>query len=257
MAKVNQLKGQPCPFCNTKNMTLSEMEEEIPFFGKVHVFSMDCSNCHYHKSDVEAEEQKEPTKFTITVNKEKDMKIRVIKSSNAAVKIPQLRMSVRPGPASIGYISNIEGLLDRFVKVIEDQRNGTEDPKEKKHAKNLLKKLRKVKFGDIPLKIIIEDPSGNSAIISETIRFLCQVGKVSFALQIYNGYEELKQFIEKYQTERIEKDSQAVKDEEQRARREGQFHEKVVLDCEEEVNNARCADLPQVIHNLLAYKIGT
>ncbi len=164
---MNKLEKQQCPFCKTKNLTLIEEEKEVPYFGKLVIFSMDCSNCHYHKSDVEAEEQKEPTKFTIIVDKEKDMKIRVIKSSNATVKIPQLRMSVTPGPASIGYISNIEGLLDRFIKIIEDKRDETEDPKEKKPAKNLLKKLRKVKFGDIPLKIIIEDPSGNSAIISE------------------------------------------------------------------------------------------
>jgi len=164
---MNKLEKQQCPFCKTKNLILIEEKKEIPYFGKLFIFSMDCSNCHYHKSDVEAEEQKEPAKYTITVDKEKDMKIRVIKSSNATVKIPQLRMSVTPGPASIGYISNIEGLLDRFIKIIEDKRDETDDPKEKKHAKNLLKKLRKVKFGDIPLKIIIEDPSGNSAIISD------------------------------------------------------------------------------------------
>jgi len=164
---MNKLEKQQCPFCKTKNLTLIEEKKDIHYFGKLFIFSMDCSNCHYHKSDVEAEEQKEPEKYTITIDKEKDMKIRIIKSSNATVKIPQLRMSVTPGPASIGYISNIEGLLDRFVKIIEDKRDETDDPKEKKHAKNLLKKLRKVKFGDIPLKIIIEDPSGNSAIVSE------------------------------------------------------------------------------------------
>ncbi|MAG50440.1 hypothetical protein CL621_02250 [archaeon] len=164
---MTKLEKQDCPFCKTKNLTLIEEKKEIPYFGNLFIFSMSCSNCHYNKSDVEAEEQKESAKYTITTEKEEDMKIRVIKSSNATVKIPQLRMSVTPGPASIGYISNIEGLLDRFVKIIEGKRDESEDPKEKKHAKNLLKKIRKVKFGDIPLKIIIEDPSGNSAIISD------------------------------------------------------------------------------------------
>jgi zinc finger protein len=72
-----------------------------------------------------------------------------------------------PGPASIGFISNIEGILSRFEKIIEDEYKDSEDDETKKHAKNLLKKIRKVKFGDVPLKIIIEDPSGNSAIISQ------------------------------------------------------------------------------------------
>jgi len=37
----------------------------------------------------------------------------------------------------------------------------------KRNAKNLLKKLWKVELGDEKLKIVIEDPSGNSAIISD------------------------------------------------------------------------------------------
>jgi len=42
-----------------------------------------------------------------------------------------------------------------------------EDKDEKKKARKLLKKLNKVMWGDEKLKITIEDPSGNSAIISD------------------------------------------------------------------------------------------
>ncbi len=164
---MDKLDKQPCPFCNQNTLTLTEDETEVPYFGKVFLFSMDCSNCKAHKADVEAAEMKEPTKYTITVDSEKDMEIRVIKSSNATIKIPQLRMSVTPGPASIGFISNIEGLLDRFKEIIEAEKEVAEEQEEKKHAKNLLKKLWKIKLGEIPLKIIIEDPTGNSAIISD------------------------------------------------------------------------------------------
>lgn len=164
---MERLEKQLCPMCHTKNLTLTEDQIEVPYFGKVFLFSMSCSNCSYSMSDLEATETKEPCKYMITTDNEKDMQIRVVKSSNATIKIPQLRMSVTPGPASIGYISNIEGVLDRFVNIIEDQRDNTEDETTRKSAKNLLKKIRKVKYGDIQLKIIIEDPSGNSAIISE------------------------------------------------------------------------------------------
>lgn len=164
---METLEKQMCPMCNTNNLTLTQEETEIPYFGKVFIFSMNCSNCKYSISDVEATETKEPCKYTITTDNEKDMQIRVVKSSNSTIKIPQLRMSVTPGPASIGYISNIEGVLDRFAKIIEEQRDNAEDDETKTTAKNLLKKIRKVKYGDLPLKIIIEDPTGNSAIISE------------------------------------------------------------------------------------------
>lgn len=164
---MDKIDKQKCPFCNENTLTLTEDETEVPYFGKVFLFSMSCSSCKAHKSDVEAAEAKEPTKYTITVDSEKDMQIRIVKSSAATVKIPQLRMSVTPGPASLGYISNIEGLLNKFVEVIEQERDSAEEQDEKKHAKNLLKKIWKIKLGEIPLKIIIEDPTGNSAIISE------------------------------------------------------------------------------------------
>ncbi len=164
---MEKLEKQQCPLCGTKNLTLTESEEDIPYFGKVLIFSMDCSNCNFSKSDIESLESKEPSRYTIEINSEEDLKIRIVKSSEATIKIPQLRMSMTPGPASIGFVSNIEGILSRFEKIIEDEYKDSEDDETKKHAKNLLKKIRKIKFGDVPLKIIIEDPSGNSAIISQ------------------------------------------------------------------------------------------
>ncbi len=164
---MDKLEKQPCPVCHKKTLNLTEDQIDIPYFGKTYIFSMSCSNCKYSKSDVEAEERKEPCRITFTIEKEGDMKIRVVKSSEANVKIPQLRMSMESGPASDGFISNIEGLLSRFEKVIEDEKELAEEDEIKKHAKNLLKKIRKVKWGEMPLKIIIEDISGNSAIISD------------------------------------------------------------------------------------------
>ena len=164
---MDKLEKQKCPFCLKDTLTLIEDETEVPYFGKVHIFSMECSNCNAKQADIEAAEPKEPSKYTFNIESEKDMEVRVVKSSAATIKVPQLRMTVTPGPASEGYVSNIEGLLNKFIGVIEKQRDNTEDADEKKRAKNLLKKLRKVKYGDVALKIIIEDPKGNSAIISD------------------------------------------------------------------------------------------
>ena len=166
---MDRLEKQKCPVCLKDTLTLTEDNNEIPYFGRVFIFSMKCGDpeCNYNMSDVESEEQKDPTRYTIEINSEKDMNIRVVKSSNASVKIPQLKMSMEPGVASIGFVTNIEGLLDRFKKVIEDEKDTTEDDEVKDNAKKLLKKIWKVKLGDLPVKIIIEDETGNSAIISE------------------------------------------------------------------------------------------
>ena len=164
--KIDTLGGQECPICRKKTLTLTEKEMEIPYFGNVFLFSMVCSNCNYHKSDVESTEQKEPSKYTLEISNEEDMKIRIVKSSEATVKVPRIS-SIVPGPASNGYVTNVEGILSRIKHQIEVARDSEEDPAIKKKAKNLLKKLQKVMWGQEKLKIIIEDPSGNSAIISD------------------------------------------------------------------------------------------
>jgi len=161
------IKGETCPVCFEKKLSLVEDEQDIPYFGKVFLMAMNCSSCGYKVSDVEAEQQKEGCKYEFVVKSSKDLNVRVVKSSEASVKIPQLRLSVDPGVGSDGYVSNIEGLLNRFKKILESERDSSDDENIKKKAKNLLKKLWKVECGDEELKIIIEDPSGNSAIISD------------------------------------------------------------------------------------------
>ena len=164
---MDQLKNQPCPLCHQNKLTLIEEEYNIPYFGKCYLMLMKCENCDYKVSDIETEEQREPSRYTFELKNKKDLNIRVVKSGQATIKIPALKMSVEPGPASEGYISNIEGVLQRFKKVIESERDTAEDASIKKTAKNLLKKLWKVELGEMPIKIIIEDPSGNSAIIDK------------------------------------------------------------------------------------------
>jgi zinc finger protein len=164
--QANILAGQVCPMCGKKTLTLSEAQMEIPYFGNLFVFSMTCSSCKYRKADVEAGEKKEPCKYTFEVKDKKDLNVRVVKSSGATVKIPHVG-TMEPGPASEGFITNVEGIITKFKDQIEHLRNSEEDPAAKKKAKNLLKKIQKVLWGNEKLKIMIEDPTGNSAIISD------------------------------------------------------------------------------------------
>src|SRR3989344_850662 len=141
---MDEIKNQQCPICKKNSLTLREELTEVPYFGKLYLFSMECSDCNYKKSDVESETQKKPVKITFTIEDEKDLSVRVIKSSTASIRIPQLRISVTEGEKDIA-----------------------EDEETRKKAKKLLKKLWKAKSGDLKLKIILEDPEGNSSILSE------------------------------------------------------------------------------------------
>lgn len=164
--KVGEIKGQQCPMCGKKTLDLTEAEENIPHFGKVYLFSMVCSNCKYNKADIECADVNEPTKYEIEIDGEKDMSIKIVKSSTATVKIPHVG-SMEPGVDSEGFITNVEGLLKRFEDAIKISVESEEDKDARKKAKNLLKKLTKVIWGQEKLKIIIEDPNGNSSIISD------------------------------------------------------------------------------------------
>ena len=164
---MDVLEQQHCPICNAEQATLVEDERDVAYFGKVFLFSLTCKACGYHQSDVEAAETHDPLRCEFTIASPEDLQVRVVKSSEATITVPQLKMSVEPGMGSNGYVSNIEGVLHRFKKVLEEQRDTTDDEDARKTAKNLLKKLWKVTCGDMELKIVIEDPSGNSAIISE------------------------------------------------------------------------------------------
>ncbi|NQU79060.1 ZPR1 zinc finger domain-containing protein [Candidatus Woesearchaeota archaeon] len=166
MSEAEQLKGEMCPFCHTTNLALCEEEIEIPYFGKVFLFSMSCTNCKYFKSDVECAEKKSPSKYSLSVESEEDMKIRVVRSSEGTIKIPRIG-SLDPGPNAEGFVTNVEGILERFKKQVEHLRNEEEDEAIKKKARNMIKKIGRVMWGQEKIKIIIEDPSGNSAIISE------------------------------------------------------------------------------------------
>ncbi len=164
--KVDKLEGEVCPMCRQKTLTLMEEEIEVPYFGKLFAFSMSCSTCKYHKADVEAAEQKEPVKYTFEVSSDDDMNVRVIKSSEATVKIPRIA-TISPGPAAEGYVTNIEGLFERVKEIIDSNKDSDDDKDERKKAKNLLKKITRIMWGKEKIKITIEDPSGNSAIISD------------------------------------------------------------------------------------------
>lgn len=161
---LQTLEGETCPVCGKKELVLSEAQDDIPYFGKVFIFGMNCKACGYNKSDIEAAEQRPPIKQTFEVKSKEDLNVRVVRSSEATIKIPHVG-NLEPGAAAEGFVTNVEGVIERFKKQIEVIRDTAEDDEDRKKAKNLLKKLQRVLWGDETLKITIEDPSGNSGII--------------------------------------------------------------------------------------------
>ena len=155
-----------CPSCNKKSLRVNNTIISIPYFGEVLDFTILCSNCDYKRADIMPIEVKEPSRYSLNVESACDVNIRIVKSSTCTIRIPELGVTVEPGPISEGYISNVEGLLSRISKVIGMGMKMGED-EEKKNGKELIDKINRLIEGQETVCIILEDPLGYSAIASD------------------------------------------------------------------------------------------
>jgi zinc finger protein len=110
--------------------------------------------------------EKEPVRYEMIVKAGEDLSIRIIRSMSASLEVPELGVRIDPGPACEGFISNVEGVLDRIEKIVKGALNWGND-EEQENARLLLDRIAEVKCGSFPITIILEDPSGNSAIVSD------------------------------------------------------------------------------------------
>jgi len=157
-----------CPICG-RSLRLSWRRGEIPFFGGVMYISGSCE-CGFRYADVMFLESKGASRYTLEVLSKEDMNIRVVRSASGSVKIPELGVSIEPGPDAESFVSNVEGILERVRSVIETMERWCEEEEDKervKRCRELKRMIDEIKAGKRSMRLIIEDPYGNSAIISE------------------------------------------------------------------------------------------
>lgn len=153
-----------CPLCS-KEFVTNWVQDNIPFFGEVmHITSM--CECGFRYTDTLIMAQREPVHYEMVVRTRDDIDARVVRSTSGTIRIPELGVDIEPGPSSDSFISNIEGVLDRVADILEMVIRWDEDDKTQR-AKELLLTIEKIKAGEFGVTVIIEDPLGNSAIISE------------------------------------------------------------------------------------------
>jgi len=93
------------------------------------------------------------------------------------ISIPELGIRIDPGPACEGFISNVEGVLDRVENVLTNLQNWAESDGEKERVHDLRGKLQEVREGRLPVTLIIDDLSGSSAIIDDRVR-VCRISAI-------------------------------------------------------------------------------
>lgn len=156
--KIFSVVGR-CPACGSENLDMSAYTYEIPHFGEVIIEVRKCSNCGYRKSDVSTLKQGGDVKIIFPVKNQEDLNALVIKSSTATIEIPELGVEIFPGPAAQGYITTIEGLLERIL-----ENTPSECFEENNSCNEFVKKVKKAMNGEISFTIILTDPHGKSTI---------------------------------------------------------------------------------------------
>ena len=161
-----------CPACSVEGKAKSIMKElEIPHFGKVLETSIQCPECGFKHSDIIALEQNDPAKYVLEIN-ENTLTVRVVRSQSATVIIPEIGVKVEPGPKSEGYVTNVEGILNRFEDAVEKALNMFEDEQSQINGKNTLNQIQELKKGNGTATLIILDPFGQSKIVSDNAEIL-------------------------------------------------------------------------------------
>ncbi|WP_456467907.1 ZPR1 zinc finger domain-containing protein [Archaeoglobus sp.] len=155
----------PCPSCGRELKTVITTYD-VPFFGKVLLTSISCE-CGFKHADSVVVDTKEPTRYKIKINRH-NLYTKVIRSTSGTIRIPEIGVSVEPGPASQAFVTNLEGVLDRIEGIVRmAMRWNAEDEKKVKRCEWILERIRNTIEGDEELTLILEDPFGNSMVVSD------------------------------------------------------------------------------------------
>ena len=155
----------PCAACGEECEYVYQTET-IPYFSDILIISASCPACGYRYANTQMLNEGEPLRFTFRTESTDDLSVRVIRSMSGMLRIPELGVEIDPGPACEGFVTNVEGVLERILSVVEGVLCWAEG-EERTRAECLKAEIADAKAGDLPITLIIEDPTGNSAIVSD------------------------------------------------------------------------------------------
>ncbi|MHA1269787.1 MAG: ZPR1 zinc finger domain-containing protein [Candidatus Helarchaeota archaeon] len=154
-----------CPVCNSNNVSSNRKIVNVPHYGDLLLLTLVCNECGYKFNDIFNLEFKTPQRYILKCETVQELNARVIKSGNCTIRIPELEVEISPGPSSEGYITNVEGILQRVESVLNILKRDYETIDQLNKIIKKLEQLNDVLNGEFPITLIIEDPSGNSSII--------------------------------------------------------------------------------------------
>lgn len=109
----------PCPICSIEGeVKMIAHIDEIPYFGEHTQVTVLCNSCGWRQTDFIPAEGKKSGAWKLVIDHPEKLTARVVRSSSCTVRVDELDLVVNPGSNSTGYVSNVEGVMQRFVDVI-------------------------------------------------------------------------------------------------------------------------------------------
>lgn len=175
-----------CMECN-KNGTTKLLLTKIPFYKEVIIMHFECPHCGNKSNEIQTGQSLADSGIIYEVNvvSARDMSRRVVKSEFAIIKFPDIDLEIPPQTQK-GKLTTIEGFLmntyDSLSKALSDgvytEIGGEEMDKKIKAVIDKIDDVLKLKT--LPIKLILEDPAGNSFVENPFAPNTDQYCKVSY-----------------------------------------------------------------------------
>ena len=147
--------------------------EEIAYFGEHTQVTLTCPGCGWRQTDFIPAEAREASSHTYCIDSIDDLQVRVIRGSACTVRLLELDLEVRPGSHSTGYVSNIEGVLNRFQDVVDmvgRQAAIEGDDGAITELEQMTQAMLEIRRGQREATLQLLDPHGHSMILTDDVQ---------------------------------------------------------------------------------------
>lgn len=148
-----------CPSCGKELTERGTNEIDVPHFGKVIHYFMRCTNCGFRINDF-SYEGSYPEENKMEIKEKKDLYTKIVRGPKCTVEIPELGLELYPGPIAESFVTNIQGLLERFLTHFSLFENREDAGRVETDIRNAIE-------GRIKFSVILNDPSGVSHFIED------------------------------------------------------------------------------------------
>jgi len=157
-----------CPSCKEGIIKIYKAIYDLKDGDKMLILKFECDKCNFSKNDVIPFTRMEPGIMTLKINNEEDLKSKIYRSPTGKLEIPELELSVEPGPSAGFYFTNMEGVLDRFKNAVLIYKNSLDhDDPQMIDINEILNNLENALKGQFKFTLKMTDKVGGSYIIPQ------------------------------------------------------------------------------------------